>query len=190
MKQAKVRVLTSANGRPYIKERTGRARFLSIADAEAAGWKNPKPKPAKKAARRGGGGGRVNARVPLPKPPGRWVDEEKNHVTGEKYEKFRSRCTFADGAEIIRRAAQREGLEGGGFRSRGPVLHGMRVCKLNQWYERAMGDGALWNERANRPYNKRELREQEREARREDDLARDGTAPRRARYKVDPEFGF
>lgn len=62
---------------------------------------------------------------------------------------------------MIRRSADAQGIAGGGFRSRGPVLHAMRACKLGRWYDKAAEDGQLWNAKKNRPYTERELLEME-----------------------------
>lgn len=131
--------------------------------------------PAKRAERKAWGGVQVNAEIPLPRPPGPWVDEVKNYVTGEN---FRSGITFADGVELVRSAARAQRIPGDGYRSRGPVLWAMHCLKLQAWYLEAMNDGALWDHARRRPL---EL-----------------VAPKRRRvkrktvkaYRADPRWGF
>ena len=84
-----------------------------------------------------------NTWVPLPDPPGPWVDDERC-ICGAHfgtYAAFNSRVTFAEAAAALRQLNQSaeagdfwRGQESGGFRSRGPVLHMMRVFKLERWY--------------------------------------------------------
>lgn len=75
----------------------------------------------------------VNPLVPLPKPPGAWVNDETCTACGAKYDEFVPGVDFRSAANALRMAAG--GFEsGGGYRSRGPVLHMMRVMKLEEWY--------------------------------------------------------
>ncbi len=139
--------------RPKAKKRTTRRKLTSSAAPKAPWQKTPRAVRPKRYA-----GGKVNPRIPLPKPPGPWVDEERNHVTGQRYEDFNAHIDFETGREIVKRAARRAGDRGEGFKSRGPVLHAMRVAKLEAWYRAAMNDGALWNEERGRPFTAAELR--------------------------------
>ena len=109
--------------------------------------------------KRGGAGGSPNATIKVPKPPGPWVDEEQNYVTGERYEDFVTTdppCTFGEGTFMVREANGGWGA-GGGFRTRGAVLHAMRVCKLDQWYRHALVDEERWNRQERRPYTDAEM---------------------------------
>ena len=74
----------------------------------------------------------VNAAIDLPVSPGPWVDARRCDC-GEDYKTFRAWPSFEDAAFRIRVANGGFG-EGGGFRSRGPVLWMMRVMKLEAWY--------------------------------------------------------
>jgi len=86
-----------------------------------------------------------NVTVPLPDPPGPWVDDERC-ICGDHfatYAAFNSRVTFGEASQALRQLNQSaeagdfwRGQESGGFRSRGPVLHMMRVMKLERWYEK------------------------------------------------------
>ena len=146
-----------------------------------------------KASTRLFGGVQVNPTIPIPRSPGPWVDEERNAITGQTYDDFRSTCTFGDGVAMVRRAAKRAGDAGGGYRSVGPVKHALRVCKLDQWYQKAMDDEGLWNHAARRPYNARELEKMEAAAKRAEAKrpARGKTKGRRVLpYRPDPEYGF
>jgi hypothetical protein len=129
----------------------------SRADRRAGAGRSLLAKPAKPKAGARPGGSRVNPIIKTPTPPGPWVDEERNLISGQRYKDFRSQCDFREAARRIRAAADQQGIPGGGFRSRGPMLHAMRTCKLEQWYERAMNDEGLWNHEQRRPYTPREL---------------------------------
>lgn len=76
----------------------------------------------------------VNPVIALPKPPGPWVDDERCSVCGADYDDHKAGVTF-DAATTNLRAAAGGFAEGGGYRSRGPVLHMMRVMKLADWYQ-------------------------------------------------------
>jgi hypothetical protein len=71
----------------------------------------------------------VNELLPEPRPPGPWVDA-RACTCGASYEDFRAWPSFHDGAQRVRQVNG----EGGGYRSRGPVLWAMRVLKLEAWY--------------------------------------------------------
>lgn len=144
----------------------------------AAGKKAKTPR----SARRPFGGVIVNADIPAPRPPGGWVDETKNHVTGELFRNFRPRpaITFDDGVELVRRAARRQGIPGDGYRSRGPVLWAMHVLKLDAWYLHSLMDGALWDPVRRRPLELSAPRARKKRV----------TRPRARAYKPDPKWGF
>lgn len=103
----------------------------------------------------------VNAVVRVPKSPGPWVNEEVNLVTGERFEDFHPRISFA---EARRRVAASNGERaehgpsgwgktgGTGYISRGPVLWMMHVMKLEAWYEHCYPDGAGWDFARRRPF--------------------------------------
>jgi hypothetical protein len=101
----------------------------------------------------------------------------QNYVTGELFEDYRPGITPEDAGRRLRSEARRQGL-GEPFISRGPVLWTMHVLKLERWYERAMGDGALWDPIRRRPL---ELRAPKKRT----------TKKRKARsYRADPRYGF
>ena len=52
---------------------------------------------------------------------------------GDLYRDHRGSYSFIDACARIRHAAARDGDEGGGYRSRGPVLWAMRVLKAEDW---------------------------------------------------------
>lgn len=152
------------------------------------------------------GGVRVNPTLPLPEAPGPWVDETTNHVTGGRYRDYRSTCDFGRAGHMIRKASEAQGIPGGGYRSRGPILHAMRVCKLGEWYEDALDDGYFWHHEAGRPFTADELRERDladlAELGLDDDPSPDGLPgweddtwddpmfDANDTYEPDPEFGF
>lgn len=74
----------------------------------------------------------VNALLKAPDPPGSWVNESSCLICGETYEEFEAGISWNDGVVLVRSVNE----EGGGYRSRGPVLWAMRVQKLQAWYER------------------------------------------------------
>lgn len=74
----------------------------------------------------------VNPKISLPVSPGEWVDDSSCEC-GATYHDFRAGITFAEAADRLRIAFGGY-EEGGGFRSRGPVLYMMRVMKLCLWY--------------------------------------------------------
>lgn len=135
------------------------------------------PRPRKPAARRPHGGSVVNPRIPLPRPPGPWVDEKRNYVTGERYSDFRAHVTPEEAGARLRQEARRQGL-GDPYISRGPILWVMRVMKLEAWYEKALYDGALWDPKRRRPLELTAKRHRRR-------------VKRKAKpYTVDPRYGF
>ncbi len=73
-------------------------------------------------------GGQVNAKTPLPKSPGSWVDLEDCAVCGELYKRWHGSGASWDAAV--------DSMEDGAFKSRGPVLWRMRVLKVQEWYMR------------------------------------------------------
>ena len=74
----------------------------------------------------------LNRKIKEPEAPGAWVDAEKCHTCGETISEFKPGVKWEDGVQIVR---QQNG-EGGGFRSRGPVLWAMHVQRLQLWFER------------------------------------------------------
>ena len=142
-------------------------------------WDAPKARKATAPAgrRRVHTGATVNPEIRAPKPPGGWVDETRNYVTGERFEDFKPGITPEDAARRLRQAARQQGT-GDPYISRGPVLWTMHVLKLEAWYERAWGDGALWDPIRRRPLELRAPRKRT-------------TKKRAARgYKPDPRYGF
>lgn len=86
----------------------------------------------------------VNALLPRPRSPGPWVNETECSVCGAKYKDFRAGCGFREGAQRVR-DANGGFAAGGGYRSRSPVLWGMKVCKLDAWYlEHLMCGAAIY----------------------------------------------
>ena len=79
----------------------------------------------------------ANAEIPDPIPPGPWCDERECICGGQvdDYQSYNSRVTFEEAANRLRQINKSAGLEGGGYRSRGPVLHMMSVIKLERFYE-------------------------------------------------------
>jgi hypothetical protein len=79
----------------------------------------------------------VNAEIPLPESPGPWVDEYRctcgDHLAD--YSRSHYGVSWDDGVELLRDTNRGAGIEGQGYRSRGPVLHAMRVLKLERWYD-------------------------------------------------------
>jgi hypothetical protein len=88
----------------------------------------------------------VNPTIRAPLSPGEWVDEEECYQCGEQYHDFRCYPNFIDCADRLRYAAFSKGDEGGGYRSRGPVLWVMRTEKLQQWYMKHLGCGYEWEQ--------------------------------------------
>ena len=76
----------------------------------------------------------VNPDMPAPDPPGPWVDESACYVCCESYVDYRAGFTFEDAADLLRQVAKGAGDQGGGYRSRGPVLWTLRTMKLTAWY--------------------------------------------------------
>lgn len=76
-----------------------------------------------------------NAYAPAPSSPGRWVDEERCTACGAVYEEHRAWPSFSEAHQRIRARAQAQGDEGGGYRSRGPVLWELHLLKLESWYQ-------------------------------------------------------
>ena len=83
----------------------------------------------------------LNPKIKAPAPPGEHCDQEYCYGCGADYESFRCYVSFAEAADLIRHKAKSEGDEGGGWRSRGPVLWVMRVIKLSAWYDQHSGCG-------------------------------------------------
>jgi hypothetical protein len=75
----------------------------------------------------------VNPLINAPRAPGKWVDEEKC-ICGAIYGDHRGDYSFAAAAQRLRHRAKDDGDEGGGYRSRGPVLWQLHVLKLESWY--------------------------------------------------------
>tara|TARA_Y100000310_G_C20462492_1_gene706034 strand:- start:560 stop:856 length:297 start_codon:yes stop_codon:yes gene_type:complete len=78
------------------------------------------------------------ASAPMP-----WVDEQRCEACGEEYSSFRCGVSWDDGVDAVRQANIRNG---GGYRSRGPVLWAMRVIKLDAWYLRHFPCGEEWGQ--------------------------------------------
>jgi len=83
----------------------------------------------------------VNPLFAEPSPPGPWVSGERCLGCGEDYGDFRGPLDFAAAADVLRQAAKTAGDDGGGYRSRGPVLWVMRVFKLDAWFLQHMECG-------------------------------------------------
>lgn len=90
----------------------------------------------------------VNARMEAPAPPAWawWILEVSDDSScawfcqgcGSSYAEFRSGLAWADGVACVRR--NNGGWEnGGGFRSRGPVLWALRVLKLGLFFAHHSG---------------------------------------------------
>lgn len=90
----------------------------------------------------------MNPTIKLPRPKVRWITiaehpkkgaEYRCNICGTWYHQHRCggyvACSFSDGAQLIRSRAQAEGLEGGGYRSRGPVLWAMRTLKHADFFD-------------------------------------------------------
>ncbi len=80
----------------------------------------------------------VNAYIPLPDAPpcyGNFEDDTCG-VCGQRYDQFKAGINYDDGIQLMLQAARREGVEGGGYRSRGSVLYAMAVLKRSQFYQR------------------------------------------------------
>lgn len=80
-----------------------------------------------------------NPWIAAPTAPGPWVDEHRCEGCGERYDEYVAGITFDAAAHRLRQAAKAAGDEGGGYRSRGPVLWVMRCMKLEDWYMRHFG---------------------------------------------------
>jgi hypothetical protein len=91
--------------------------------------------------RRRGLGVCVNADIPLPVAPGLWVNETRC-LCGQVYQHFRAHPDWMECVQRIR-GANGGWYKGGGFRSRGPVLHVMRCAKLEAWYQSHFGCAML-----------------------------------------------
>jgi hypothetical protein len=79
----------------------------------------------------------ANAEVLDPVPPGPWCNEKECICGGhiEDYRSYNSRVTFDEAAARLRQTNRSAGIEGGGYRSRGPILHMMSVMKLERFYD-------------------------------------------------------
>lgn len=97
-------------------------------------------------SRRGRASYGSNEEIPEPRSPGEWVDPRRCHVCGDRYGDFRagSDCGFDQGVAAVR-SANGGFEEGGGWRSRGPVLWAMHTCKLNAWYLEHLPCGEWWD---------------------------------------------
>lgn len=82
----------------------------------------------------------VNPDFKKPRSPGAWVDDHTCSC-GCNYATFRAGYTFHDAVYVLRNRAKGEGDEGGGFRSRRPVLWVLRVLKLGLWFQVHEGCG-------------------------------------------------
>lgn len=129
----------------------------------------------------------INAKIPAPRPPGPWVNEEVNLVTGERFEDFHPNIRFADArARVAAANGERfdasRGLTGGkGYLSRGPVLWMMHVMKLERWYEKAATDGYAWDKKCGRPVESKLSREYAKRTR--EDVGEGRIKPGRAHRK-------
>jgi hypothetical protein len=102
-----------------------------------------------KPPRRRSTGRPVNPHVTHSPRPGRWVDDERC-VCGAVYKAFRGGMSFVEAAHALRARAKAEKDDGGGYRSRGPVLWMMRANKLTQWYAQHAICGQVEEERTRR----------------------------------------
>lgn len=75
----------------------------------------------------------VNPLIRKPRPPGKWINYD-SCICGARYDDLRVGISFSEAAQMLRLKAQGEGDDGGGYRSRGPVLWMMRVSKLDMWF--------------------------------------------------------
>jgi len=80
----------------------------------------------------GKAGKMVNPRIKRPKLPP-WLDLTSCEGCGSLYKNHRGEYSWSQACNRIRRAAEREGDTGGGFRSRGPVLWSLHVLKVESW---------------------------------------------------------
>ena len=88
----------------------------------------------------------VNAKIPLPDFGG-WLDDWEDegircHVCGEWMDDVSMGVGYGDGLELFREL--NPWAEGGGYRSRGPILWAMHVLKARRWMERHEDCGQLW----------------------------------------------
>ena len=78
----------------------------------------------------------VNPDCRLPSIPREmwWLDEEHCLGCGDDYKRWHPHAlSFSEAVHELRAAAKGEGDDGGGFRSRGPVLWRMRCAKMQAW---------------------------------------------------------
>ena len=89
-----------------------------------------------------------NPQLRIGPPPFDGIDETRCRVCGERIEQWRAGITWEDGTQAIRDAAENQGIEGGGYRTRGPVLYAMHYLKLKAWWDRHSFGGCrqLWDE--------------------------------------------
>ncbi len=107
----------------------------------------------------------VNADIPKPKRPGWWVDEKNCDVCGKTYLAHRAPSGNDEALQLVRQANKAAGDDGGGYRSRGPMLWARKILKLEHWYETHMtcGQSLSFNEHQGRIDLKR-MRAQDRQA--------------------------
>lgn len=93
----------------------------------------------------------VNPTIARPLSCGGWVNETACQC-GALYVDFRAYPSFADAADRLRKAAQAAGDDGGGYRSRRPVLWVMRCIKLDAWFQEHYACGGHYPVEVEKPY--------------------------------------
>ncbi|MCP4244582.1 MAG: hypothetical protein GY772_28910 [bacterium] len=83
-------------------------------------------------------GAAVNASLPEPRSPGRWVGPDSCKVCGEDYRRWHPGIGWEAAEDQLRQA---NAATGGGYRSRGAILWSARVLKLSAWYARHLACG-------------------------------------------------
>lgn len=74
----------------------------------------------------------VNEPIRLPALPP-WLDLERCEGCGDLYRDHRGAYTWGDACASVRAHAALAGDEGGGYRSKGPVLWALRALKVESW---------------------------------------------------------
>jgi len=89
-----------------------------------------------------------NPQLKIGRPPFDGINETRCRVCGERIDQWRAHITWEDGTRLIRQAAENQGIDGGGYRTRGPVLYAMHVLKQQAWWNRHATGGCLdlWRE--------------------------------------------
>ena len=91
----------------------------------------------------------VNEFIAEPDRPGPWVNQARCLCCGADYRDHRQEIVPYSWDDAVQLVRSRNGgsSEGGGYRSRGPVLWALRVLKLADWYAVHAVCGELWNGR-------------------------------------------